>query len=157
MLFASIEFLFAFLPCALLVYFLTPRRLQNASLLLISLLFYAWGGGALLLLLLLSIASNYCLGLLVARVRERPTPRRLCLAGSVLVNLGILGSFKYGDFLLGQWSEVAILLGGAPLEPLGLLLPIGISFYTFQSMSYVFDVARGRSEPFANRWTSRST
>jgi len=150
LLFSSIEFLFAFLPGALLLYFLTPARLKNSALLLLSLLFYAWGGGGLLLLLLLSIASNYALGLLVARARGRAGLRRLCVAGSVLVNLGILGTFKYADFAFGQWTRLAGLVGAPPLEPLGLLLPIGISFYTFQSMSYVFDVARGRSPAFAN-------
>jgi alginate O-acetyltransferase complex protein AlgI len=150
MVFSSISFLFAFLPVVLLLYFTVPRALRNTLLLLASLFFYAWGGGIFVLLLLASCASNYVLGLLVARVAERRRARSLCIAGSVAVNLAILGTFKYANFAVSQWDALAAGLGQPPLVWTALALPIGISFYTFQSMSYVFDVARGAARPFRN-------
>lgn len=150
MVFSSIEFLFAFLPAALLLYFLAPRRLRNGCLLIASLFFYTWGGGVFLLLLLASVATNYFVGLVVAPDRERPLARRVGIVISVAVNLGILATFKYANFAVDQWNGVREAFGGSALEWTALALPIGISFYTFQSMSYVFDVARGVARPFRN-------
>jgi alginate O-acetyltransferase complex protein AlgI len=149
--FSSAIFLFLFLPLVLVVYFLTPRGGRNAVLLLASLFFYLWGGGELILLLLLSIGSNYLLGLLVARYREAgPGIRRLCVAGSVLVNVGILAYFKYANFFVDQLNFLAQTNGYQSISWAEVILPIGISFYTFQSMSYVIDLARGISKPLKN-------
>jgi alginate O-acetyltransferase complex protein AlgI len=145
--FSSIEFLFAFLPAALGLYFLAPRRLRNATLLAISLLFYAFGSGALVGILLVSIVADYGFGRVVGSTMPGSPWRRAAITGSVMVNLAILGSFKYVDFGLTQWNGVAGRFGATPIELIHLSLPVGISFYTFQSMSYVIDLARGRAQP----------
>lgn len=150
MVFSSIEFLHVFLPLTLLAYGLSPRRLSNATLLAASLLFYTWGGGQFVFVLVASVAANYALGLLAGRPGASARWRHVCVAGSVAVNLAILGTFKYANFAVTQWDAIASVLGRPPLEWTELVLPIGISFYTFQSMSYVFDVARGRAEAVKN-------
>ncbi|HCG66386.1 MAG TPA: transcriptional regulator [Oscillibacter sp.] len=138
MLFSSVPFLFYFLPAALLLYFLVPRRLKNAALLLASLFFYAWGEPKYVVLMLVSIAQGYLFGLLVEKYRGR-NASRLFLSLSILVSLGLLGYFKYADFFLASVNAVT----GLSLPLLKLSLPIGISFYTFQVLSYVIDVYRG--------------
>ena len=138
MLFSSVPFLFYFLPAALLLYFLVPRRLKNAALLLASLFFYAWGEPKYVVLMLVSIAQGYLFGLLVEKYRGR-NASRLFLSLSILVSLGLLGYFKYADFFLASVNAAT----GLFLPLLKLSLPIGISFYTFQVLSYVIDVYRG--------------
>ena len=138
MLFSSVPFLFYFLPAALLLYFLVPRRLKNAALLLASLFFYAWGEPKYVVLMLVSIAQGYLFGLLIEKHRGR-NASRLFLSLSILVSLGLLGYFKYADFFLASVNAVT----GLSLPLLKLSLPIGISFYTFQVLSYVIDVYRG--------------
>ena len=138
MLFSSVPFLFYFLPAALLLYFLVPRRLKNAALLLASLFFYAWGEPKYVVLMLVSIAQGYLFGLLVEKYRGR-NASRLFLSLSILVSLGLLGYFKYADFFLASVNAAT----GLSLPLLKLGLPIGISFYTFQVLSYVIDVYRG--------------
>lgn len=138
MLFSSVPFLFYFLPAALLLYFLVPRRLKNAALLLASLFFYAWGEPKYVVLMLVSIAQGYLFGLLVEKYRGR-NASRLFLSLSILVSLGLLGYFKYADFFLASVNAAT----GLSLPLLKLSLPIGISFYTFQVLSYVIDVYRG--------------
>ena len=138
MLFSSVPFLFYFLPAALLLYFLVPRRLKNASLLLASLFFYAWGEPKYVVLMLVSIAQGYLFGLLIEKHRGR-NASRLFLSLSILVSLGLLGYFKYADFFLASVNAAT----GLSLPLLKLSLPIGISFYTFQVLSYVIDVYRG--------------
>jgi alginate O-acetyltransferase complex protein AlgI len=148
MVFSSSEFLFAFLPAALVLYFVCPGRLHNAALLLASLAFYTWGGGVFVGLLLGSIAVNYGLGLLAGRPDARL--RRICVGASVAVNLGILGTFKYANFAVEQWNAALGGLGFTGVAWTAIALPIGISFFTFQSMSYVFDVARARTAALRN-------
>ena len=129
MLFSSVEFLFFFLPLSLALYFAVPERLRNGILLATSLVFYGWGEPRYLLLMVATVAANYLLGLLVSRAK-RP---RLWLTVAVVGNLALLGFFKYYDFFAAS----------ASLPTLGLALPVGISFYTFQALSYVIDVYRG--------------
>ena len=128
MLFSSVEFVFFFLPLSLILYFLAPFRLRNAVLLATGLLFYGWGEPRYVLLMALTVAVDYALGLAVARRHSR-----VWLVIAVAFNLSILVFFKYYDFLA---SAVG-------LPTLGLALPVGISFYTFQALSYVVDIYRG--------------
>ena len=145
MLFSSVPFLFYFLPAALLIYFAAPRQLKNAVLLLASLFFYAWGEPKYMLLMLVSIVQGYLFGLLVEKHRGEKASK-LFLALSVLVSLGLLGYFKYADFFLSSVNAVT----GLSLPLLKLSLPIGISFYTFQTMSYTIDVYRGEARAQKN-------
>ena len=130
MLFSSIEFIFFFLPLSLILYFAVPLRFRNVALLVVSLVFYGWGEPIYVLLMIATVIADYVFGLLVARRRSRAW-----LAVAVICNLASLGFFKYYDF----FAELV----GLPL--LGLSLPVGISFYTFQALSYVVDVYRGES------------
>ena len=140
MIFSSVVFLFTFLPAALLLYYASPRRGKNAALLLISLLFYAWGEPVYIVLLLFSAVTDYVNGLLIERFRGRTALQRLTLIFSLAVNVGVLCFFKYADFLIASLNGAF----GTSIAPLDLPLPIGISFYTFQTMSYTIDVYRGR-------------
>ena len=143
MVFSSNVFLMAFLPVTLLLYFLVPKRylkVRNAVLLAVSLFFYGWGEPKYILVMLASILFNYFLALAIGRQAGSGRNSRLLLFVTVAGNLGILGFFKYTDFLI---DTVSGLLGGA-LSPLNIALPIGISFCTFQTMSYVIDVYWGK-------------
>ena len=140
MVFSSILFLFFFLPALLACYFCLPRRLRawrNGVLLAFSLLFYACGGLSYLPVLLCSIAVNYLCGLLAAPGRPRAL-RRAGLWGAAVLGLGLLGWFKYAGFLCANLSRL-----GVRLDLPQIVLPIGISFFTFQGLSYVIDVYRG--------------
>ena len=130
MLFSSIEFIFFFLPLSLLFYFLTPQKWRLSVLLIFSLVFYAWGEPRYLLLMLATIAVDYLLGLLIQSDRRRA---RLWLLVAVISNLCSLALFKYLSPTLNFFGARFI----------SLPLPVGISFYTFQSLSYVIDVYRG--------------
>ena len=162
MLFSSTIFLFAFLPVVFSLYFLLPSvRLRNAWLLLASLFFYAWGETVYVAILLLSIALNYALGLLIAG-GSGERRRRSLLALAVSLNLLLLGAFKYANFVVDNLSALLVLLGGAPLELRPIHLPIGISFFTFQALTYVIDIYRGdapvqRNPLRGSRSTSRSS
>jgi len=140
MVFSSASFLIFFLPCLLVLYFLVPRRcryLRNLVLLAFSLAFYACGGPKFLLLMLLSIAINYAGGLL-AGPAHRPRTRRLGMTLAVVLGLALLGWFKYAGFF-GEMLHALL-----PVVPVPqVTLPIGISFFTFQGLSYVIDVYRG--------------
>ncbi len=129
MLFSSNVFLFAFLPVVLAMYYLCPRRWRNSVLLLFSLFFYGWGEPSYLALMVATIVMDYLCGLWIVRQRSRSGKGNAALAVGVVLNLGLLVFFKYGRFLFG------------PRFP-SLPLPIGISFYVFQSMSYIIDVYR---------------
>lgn len=152
MVFSSITFLFFFLPAAVVLYYITPRRLKNSILLLASLLFYTWGAGIFTVLLLIAIVSNYGLGWLVHIGRERQSAplKYLGVCLSVLVSLGILGYFKYANFLVDAVNQFGGYFGAAEMAWSRVILPIGISFFTFQSMSYVIDVSRGTSKAMRN-------
>lgn len=138
MLFSSIPFLYYFLPVVLAVYFLVPPRLRNSVLLCSSLLFYGWGEPKYVLLMAVSILSGYGFGLLLEHYRNRPAAKVCCIC-SVAVSLGFLLSFKYADFFLENFNSVT----GLDLPLLEIALPVGISFYTFQIISYTVDVYRG--------------
>lgn len=142
MLFSSYSFLFYFLPALLVLYFLLPGRLRNYLLLAFSLGFYAWGGPKYLAIMLLSIAINYSMGLLVSHCKGHDRYEKLTLTLAVILNLGLLGYFKYANFFV---DNVNLLLH-ANYAIQKIVLPIGISFYTFQGLSYVIDVKNGRGE-----------
>ena len=146
MVFASVPFLFVFLPAVLAAYFLCPRRWHNAVLLVFSLFFYAWGEPVYILLMLCSITVSFLAGRALGRAHT-PARRRAVLSASVAYHLLTLGFFKYADFLIGTVNS----LFGLSLPLLSLPLPIGISFYTFQTLSYIVDVYRGVCAP-QRRW-----
>ena len=138
MVFSSLPFLFFYLPVAVAVYLLSPLKLRNLCLLVVSLFFYGWGEPVYISIMLLSIAVDYTHGLLVERWRDNDRRARMAVASSVLCNLAILVFFKYWDFIAVNVNT----LTGLSVPVLGLPLPIGISFYTFQTMSYTIDVYR---------------
>ena len=141
MVFSSLEFLLAFLTVTLLVYFVVPLKLRNIVLLVVSLIFYGWGEPVYVFLMIFTITVDYIFGLLVERAQKRDDPKRarLHLILSVVINLAILGFFKYYNFFV---SNLRLIPGLDWLPLLDLELPIGISFYTFQALSYVIDVYR---------------
>ena len=138
MIFSSLTFLFAYLPVTLAVYFLTPLRWRNWVLLAVSLFFYGWGEPVYILIMFLSILIDYTHGMLVEKYRSDDRKARWFVAQSVIFNLLLLGFFKYWDFLAANLS----LIPGVRVPQLGIPLPIGISFFTFQTMSYTIDVYR---------------
>lgn len=138
MLFSSVPFLFYFLPAVLLVYFLVPKRAKNGVLLLSSLVFYGWGEPRYLPVMLVSILQGYIFGRLIERFRDTRRAK-LFLVLSVLLSLGTLAYFKYADFMIANLNA----LTGLSVPLLRLALPVGISFYTFQILSYTVDVYRG--------------
>jgi alginate O-acetyltransferase complex protein AlgI len=145
MLFSEPVFVFLFLPLLFLAYLFTPRAARNTVLLLASLLFYAWGEKSFVLVMLGSIAFNYLVGLLVEAGRSRGLHRLFLILG-VAGNLGLLVVFKYADFLVTNLNLllVGLKLPAVHMQPIHL--PIGISFFTFQAMSYVIDLYRGHAE-----------
>lgn len=147
MVFSSIVFLFKYLPVVLAVYYIVPSKWRNIWLFIVNLVFYGWGEPVYILLMLFSIAINYADGLLVAKYRESDGKKaKTALIVNIAVNLALLVFFKYFDLLAGTIS----LLPGVNIPKLGLGLPIGISFYTFQAMSYPIDVYRGDTEAQKN-------
>ena len=139
MLFSSIPFLYWFLPCVVLLYFAAPRGLKNTVLLLSSLFFYGWGEPVYVLWMLLAIVMAYLSGLLIERFRSTLRLARIFLVLSVSFSLAMLGYFKYADFFIRNFNAVT----GLSVPLLKIALPIGISFYTFQILSYTVDVYRG--------------
>jgi alginate O-acetyltransferase complex protein AlgI len=167
MVFSSQLFLFWFLPAALVGYYLAPRRLKHLVLTVFSYVFYGWANPSFSVLLLLSTTIDWIAGLVMAgttpwsREPLAPLPKgvarnrreRLALVISVASNLSLLGFFKYFNFAVGSWNGLAAALGieSATIETaLRVTLPLGISFYTFQSMSYAIDVYRGEARPLRN-------
>lgn len=138
MLFSSIPFLFYFLPLVLAVYFLVPWKLKNAVLLLSSLFFYGWGEPRYVFLMIASIMLFYVCGLLIEKAKT-VTWKRVWLSVSVVISVALLCIFKYADFFITNFNAVT----GLNIALLKLALPIGISFYTFQCLSYTIDVYRG--------------
>jgi len=141
MVFSTPVFLFYFLALTLLVYYVVPRKWRNPVLLLSSLFFYFWGEREYVSIMLVSTAIDYTHGILVERCKEKGNDRgaRLAVASSIVFNLGLLFFFKYWDFLAASLQS----MGLSFMPVLGIHLPIGISFYTFQTMSYTIDVYRG--------------
>ncbi len=148
MLFSSIPFLYYFLPCVVVLYFAVPKRWKNGALLLASLFFYAWGEPKYVFLMIASILTGYVSGIGIEAIcsaansgqQEKSRKRaKVVLALAILFQLGFLIYFKYADFFIGNMNAVT----GLSLPLLRLALPIGISFYTFQMLSYLVDVYRG--------------
>lgn len=137
MVFSSLTFLFAYFPIVLLVYFLSPIRFRNLILLLVSLFFYGWGEPKYVFVMIFSILVNWIFAYPIQKYRDNNKPKaKKYLTLCVIFNLVLLGFFKYWDFLAGFIPF---------MKPLGISLPIGISFYTFQTMSYPIDLYRGET------------
>ena len=138
MLFSSQVFLYFFLPITLIVYYLSPKRFRNFILLIASLIFYAWGEPIYILIMLFSTVFDYINGLLIDKFQKKNQHKyaKIVLIVSVVGNLAILGFFKYSDFLISNINS----LFNSNISLLAIALPIGISFYTFQTMSYTIDV-----------------
>ena len=141
MLFSGIPFLYYFLPAVLLCYFLVPHQLKNGVLLLFSLVFYGWGEPKQVFLMIFTIAVFYLCGLAMGKAAQQRW-KKFWLMVSVVVSLSLLGLFKYADFFIGSINAVT----GLSLPLLKLALPVGISFYTFQCLSYTIDVYRGTAQ-----------
>lgn len=143
MIFSSLLFLFRFLPAVLLVYYIAPRPLRNLVLFLFSLVFYAWGEPVYIVLMLVSILVSYTGGIVVDKLKRegRDGGAKAALIVSSAISLSLLGFFKYADFVIGTVNGIT----GAGIDLLKIALPIGISFYTFQTMSYTIDVYRGEA------------
>ncbi|WP_124099365.1 MBOAT family O-acyltransferase [Ruminococcus sp. Marseille-P6503] len=141
MVFSSTTFLFAFLPLVLITYFIVPRVLKNAVLLVFSLVFYAWGEPVYVLLMLASITVAYVTGIFADKKRKPGCEKTafIFMLLAVIWNIGLLLFFKYADFFILNANS----LFNTGFKLLGLTLPIGISFYSFQTLSYVIDVYRG--------------
>ena len=141
MLFSSIPFLYYFLPAVLIVYFLVPRAAKNAVLLVSSLLFYAWGEPKYVFLMIATIGLFYGCGLAIGKA-AKPGWKKFWLIVSVVISLSLLAVFKYADFFVDSFNKAT----GLSVPLLRLALPIGISFYTFQCLSYTIDVYRGNAQ-----------
>ena len=148
MIFSSLLFLFRFLPLVLLLYYAVPKKLRNLVLLLVSLVFYAWGEPVYVILMIVSILISWSGGLAVDRFLRAGNEKgaRISLGVSVAAGLSLLGFFKYADFVLRTINQAA----GSDIPLLRLALPIGISFYTFQTISYIIDVYRGAASVQTN-------
>ena len=137
MLFSSIPFLYYFLPSVLILYFIVPKKLKNTVLMLSSLVFYGWGEPKYVILMIASIVIGYFSGILIEAFSQKKLSK-VFLGISVAVNLGFLAYFKYADFFIQNFNAVT----GLSIPLLRIALPIGISFYTFQILSYTIDVYR---------------
>ncbi len=139
MVFSSLEFMFLYFPVVLLLYFITPLKWRNVTLFLTSLIFYGWGEPLYMFLMLFTITVDYFFGWMVGKYRESDRKRaRAYMIAAIVINLAILGFFKYANLVL----DTAAALTGAKMAHLNVALPVGISFYTFQALSYVIDVYR---------------
>ena len=146
MLFSSITFLFLFLPVVLAVYYLVPWKVKNIALLIASLFFYAWGEPVYVVLMVLSILLNYFCARDIKENENEPVKAKFNVVFAVAVNLFILGFFKYYGFLLDTINAVF----STEIAYRELPLPVGISFYTFQAISYIVDIYRGKAQPQNN-------
>lgn len=155
MVFSSLTFLFAFLVITLILYYISPKKLKNVVILISGLVFYAWGEPIYVVAMILSTFIDYTAGRIMDKFDNKPKVRLVCLIVSIVMNIGLLGIFKYSNFIIGSvnsWFGLEItnpfvtaynkLLGGIVGEIKSLPLPIGISFFTFQSMSYTIDLYR---------------
>ena len=139
MVFSSFIFLFAFLPVVLVLYYITPRRFRNLTLFVVDLVFYSWGEPRLVLLMMVSVLINYIAAILIGIHRQKKKLSKAIFIISIILNLGLLGFFKYIGFI-GETLQFVLPFLNIPI--LEVSLPIGISFYTFQTMSYTIDVYR---------------
>jgi alginate O-acetyltransferase complex protein AlgI len=151
MVFSTTIFLFGFLPAVILSYYgqqlLSPKKLRNFVLLFFSYLFYLYGAAGFLLILILSTLADYVLGLLIGR---KARYKKFWLSLSLLLNLGLLAYFKYANFFVVELNNFLLELKFFPIEWSEVVLPIGISFFTFQKLSYIIDVYRGKSRALVN-------
>ena len=139
MVFSSLLFLFVYLPVVLAIYYIVPRKWRNLWLFIANLVFYGWGEPVYILLMLFSITINYFAGILIDRSGDDRRKAKGILIADVVINLAMLGFFKYYDLFASTLSTIP----GVSVPALHLALPIGISFYTFQTMSYPIDIYRG--------------
>jgi alginate O-acetyltransferase complex protein AlgI len=151
MVFSSTLFLFYFLPGFLLLYYAVPVRFKNAVALLASIGFYAWGGLNFLALFLASVVVNFALIRFMDATAER-WKQRIFLIMSIVLNVGMLFYFKYANFFFDNASAVRAYFGGPPLSWEKVVLPIGISFFTFEKLTYTIDVYRGVNKPLKSFW-----
>lgn len=155
MVFSGLTFMLAFLPIILILYYIVPKKGKNIVILISGLLFYSWGEPLYVLVMILSTFIDYTAGRIMDKYDDKPRARKICLLVSILMNLGLLGIFKYSDFLVGSlngWFGLEIknpfvslfntIFGGFTGKIEKLPMPIGISFFTFQSMSYTIDLYR---------------
>lgn len=147
MVFSGLPFIFMFLTVTLLIYYLAPRKARNTILLIASLFFYSYGEPVYIFLMLFSITANYAFGLLIGKFNENVKKKKLFLTLDVIVNLGLLGFFKYASLFV---TTAKLIPAFSSLPDPKIALPIGISFYTFQTMSYVIDAYRGKCKPQKN-------
>lgn len=142
MVFSSIPFIFYFLPVFLIIYFAVPFKFKNVVILIFSLIFYGWGEPIYISLLVISSVIDYINGIMMEKYKGKRSKQKVFLTISVVMNLGLLGVFKYADLFIGSFNSVT----GSNLALTNLALPIGISFFTFQTMSYSIDVFLGNVE-----------
>ena len=149
MVFSSIEFLWFFMPVVLAAYLVVPPRWRNGLLAAVSLVFYAWGAHAIVLVFLASILLNYLAGRWIGRAQAdgREAAARRIMVGAIVVNLGVLFGWKYTVFAVEQLNALVGVFGDGSIGEPSILLPIGISFFTFHGISYVVDVTRGQATP----------
>lgn len=139
MVFSSLLFMFIYLPVVLAIYYIVPRRFRNLVLFAVSLVFYGWGEPLYIVIMIFSTLVDYTCGYMIEKHRANGAVARRFVVASVVINLSLLIFFKYYDFIV---TNLALIPGLGGLKPLGIALPIGISFYTFQTMSYTIDVYR---------------
>ena len=139
MVFSSILFLFRFFPAAILIYFVVPRKMKNLAIFLLSLFFYSWGEPKYFPIMIASVLVDYFVGQGIQRFGHNRAICKWLLVVSMVFNLGMLGFFKYTGFFVENLNALL----GLSLRAPNITLPIGISFYTFQTMSYSIDVYRG--------------
>ena len=139
MIFSSLEFLFLYFAAVLIIYYITPFKFRNLVLLIVSLIFYGWGEPVYVFIMIFSICVDYICGWQVSKYKEKNKDKiaKRFVVASVAINLSVLGFFKYADFFINNLKLIPVL---SFLHPLNIALPIGISFYTFQTMSYVLDI-----------------
>ncbi|MCF0116393.1 MAG: MBOAT family protein, partial [Erysipelotrichaceae bacterium] len=142
MVFSSLTFLFLYLPIVMILMKTLPIKYRNLCLFLVSLVFYGWGEPKYVVIMLISTVADYFNGAMVHKYRDEPEKAKKFVLLSVVFNLCILGFFKYYDFFVINLNNIGITF----IKPLGLALPVGISFYTFQTMSYPIDVYRKEAE-----------
>ena len=140
MVFSSLLFMFVYFALVLAVYYVIPRKVKNLWLFIVSILFYGFGEPVYVFLMLFSITGNYVAGLLLDKWKDKIKAKRTVLVLDVIFNLGMLGFFKYTGFVLGMFDSIPAV---AELQIPEIALPIGISFNTFQTMSYIIDLYWG--------------
>lgn len=143
MLFNSTVFLFLFLPIVLALSFMAPQKMKNFVLLVASLIFYAWGGVSMTVIILFSILFNFFIGKAIEKNKTKPGAKRILIVG-LTINLVVLATFKYLNFIVENINELLGAANIAPVHQTSIALPIGISFFTFHSISYIIDVYRNR-------------